>query len=114
MKLNRREAQRMRATPLHQDRERPGAVNTPLPTAPEIPATAQHSQRSTATTGGWLKQWRDRCRQWLTQRSQPRIEAMKDAMGQTWWRAYNPRTQELAWLTSDTEVRLWLSSQPWL
>jgi hypothetical protein len=33
-KVSRREAQRVRATPLHQDRGRPGAINAPNPATP--------------------------------------------------------------------------------
>jgi hypothetical protein len=33
-KVSRREAQRVRATPLHQDRGRPGAINAPNPANP--------------------------------------------------------------------------------
>jgi hypothetical protein len=109
-KVSRREAQRVRATPLHQDRGRPGAINAPNPATPP---REKPDQPAIETQRSWFGQWRDRCRQWLTQRSEPRIEVIRDAAGQTWWRAYNPRTQSLTWLTSDTEVRLWLSSQSW-
>jgi len=56
--------------------------------------------------------WFSPISQWWATRSEPRITTITDASGQTWWKAYNPRTQELQWLTSEVEVSLWLEAQP--
>lgn len=72
--------------------------------APECPSPTT----STISRTGWFSQ----ISQWWANRREPRITTITDASGQTWWKAYNPCTQELQWLTSEVEVSLWLDAQP--
>ncbi|NJN21521.1 MAG: hypothetical protein HC812_10515 [Leptolyngbya sp. RL_3_1] len=102
MKINRQEAQRVRESPLHDRRQPLAAVSSPSVTAPD----------PTATPSKGFNRLRQRLAQWLASRSEPQITAITDRAGQIWWRAYNPRTQDLKWLDSEAEVRLWLDTQP--
>ena len=103
MKFNRREAQRARITQLHDHRDLPAATVHPVTDVAAL----------TRPVAGWWDHLHQQFHQWWIQREEPRITAITDTSGHLYWRAYNPRTQELTWLSSDTEVMLWLSSQPW-
>lgn len=106
MKLNRQEAQRVREPKLHELRQPFEGVGSPAkPLAENVPSPAAVAPR------GWLGKLRQRVGQWLSTRSEPKITVITDQSGQTWWRAYNPCTQELKWLDSEDEVMLWLDAQ---
>ena len=77
------------------------------PSANQSFAPAAMSQ----STQGWLGKLNRALGRWFAASSEPRITQFTDQQGQTWWRAYNPRTRQLQWLTSETEVLLWLDAQ---
>ncbi len=104
MRSNRQEVQRVREPQLHEWHQPFGAVSRePSATRPQSAATPAI---------GWASHLHQRLAQWFATRSEPRITASVDPSGQTWWRAYNPRTQELKWLASEGEVMQWLDIQP--
>jgi hypothetical protein len=105
MKTNRQEVQRVRESPLHDLRQPLAAVSSPSVAEPSP---------TISFSGNWLNRLRQGLAQWLVTRSEPQITAIIDRSGQTWWRAYNPRTQDLKWLDSEAEVRRWLDTQPCL
>lgn len=75
-------------------------------------ATRQPISSPTAqTSGNGLPHLVKTLTSWLRAGSEPRVTIITDREGQTWWRAYNPRTRQLQWLTSETEALMWLEDQ---
>lgn len=47
----------------------------------------------------------------LADHNEPRIRQVRDRAGATYWRAYDPTTEDLALLRSEAEVRFWLEQR---
>lgn len=47
----------------------------------------------------------------LTKEPEPQIKQLKNRFGDTYWRAYDPKTGHSAYLASEAEVKSWLEGR---
>lgn len=63
-----------------------------------------------APVGNWLGRLEQTLKNWLIEDQEIRITPMTRQDGQTWWRVYDPRTQQIQWMTSEADVLVWLET----
>jgi hypothetical protein len=63
-----------------------------------------------APVGNWLTQLGHTLKKWLIADKDIQITPMTRRDGQTWWRVYDPYTEQTQWMTSEEEVRVWLDN----
>ncbi|PSN18254.1 hypothetical protein C7271_13460 [filamentous cyanobacterium CCP5] len=110
MKFNPREAKRIREPQLH-ELQSPSAGTVTAPKTDSAGSMSSPPENHPETPLGWWDRLNHRLHQWLVDLLEPRIILAVDPSGQTWWQAYNPRTHEMKWLSSETEARIWLDRQ---
>lgn len=67
-------------------------------------------ERLSKPVGSGLSRIGRTLKKWLIADQEIQITQIIGQDGQTWWRVYHPRTQQLQWMTSESEVRLWLDT----
>lgn len=70
-------------------------------------AQAKHIQLA------WVERFYKALVHYLIDRGEPRIWQESDSTGKTWWRAYDPTSQQSLVCASEDEVRLWLEQLPY-
>lgn len=73
--------------------------------------SAVTTQAIAPSIGSWFTAVGQTLKTWLVVDKEPKVTQVMGRNGQSWWRVYNPDTNQYLWMTSEAEVMVWLDTR---